>query len=927
MVEAWARFIVRPAVARAVVALTILVLGVGAWLSSGVTQDDDVLAFLPESNEDIATFRRINARFGSTDVAMVGIPSDDPFDPRFLDRLGALTRQLRDTQGLDSVLSLTNVADFRDDPTTGGIINDDLVAALPTDEASKRALRERVMSRDHVVGTLISEDADAVVVYAFGLAGSQPRALATKVRDAVEVHFPETAVWYGGAPFISTYIFETTQADMARLTPWAIAMIVIIMLAAFRDLLGSGLGLLATTVGIVVSRAAMAVTGTSVNIVLSSMPIILFAIGSAYAIHILSHVDRHAREVGPGPEAVVRTLVGTGPTVVAAGLTTVVGLGSFVAMDIAPMQSFGLYTALGILVALITSLTFVPAVLALFPRPVKESTGGPLKPVMLRLARTVLVNRGPVGVVVGLVAVLGLGLAGSVDTRMDLRAFFHEGTAPDLAQRFLNDKFGGSTFIQLSVQGDLEDPAVLRTVGRVADEISLVPHVTGVQSIEDVIGLVGDAMAGVRRIPDTRGQVAALYRFAASDPAVGRLVTDEHDEALLQIKIDTDDATIVDATLAAIQDVVTRLAPTAYTTGPASPAEAAPRVASRLTALLHAYDVPTPAALPDRITTMLGEEAGPADPAGVTAHVAAFLTSEESFVPLSDPAAQAVAQALAALGPDPADDASLAAIEQALTEAGEDPASGFDVQLAVSQPLSDAWRHAGAAARVRALLAALRLPLPTGGTGERLTDRMVAAVQDLGAPTALAPAEAGADGAASLAWTVSGMPVLYQGLSRSVTANQFKSLGLALTLVFLIMTVMYRSVSTGLLATAPTALTLVAVYGGMGWMGVHLDIGTSMLASIILGAGVDYAVHLLAAWEGDDALSAAEAAVEETSHPIWTNAFMVAAGFFVLTLGDARPLENVGTLTSAAMLAAAFCTFLVIPLLAGRTRYLRGRAT
>jgi predicted RND superfamily exporter protein len=107
-------------------------------------------------------------------------------------------------------------------------------------------------------------------------------------------------------------------------------------------------------------------------------------------------------------------------------------------------------------------------------------------------------------------------------------------------------------------------------------------------------------------------------------------------------------------------------------------------------------------------------------------------------------------------------------------------------------------------------------------------------------------------------------------------------------------------------------------------LGVHLDIGTSMLASIIIGAGVDYAVHLMAAWEigeGQTALDAAEHAVAETSHAIWTNAVMVAAGFFVLTLGDAKPLQNVGGLTSAAMVTAAVCTFLVIPMFANKTRY------
>ena len=50
---------------------------------------------------------------------------------------------------------------------------------------------------------------------------------------------------------------------------------------------------------------------------------------------------------------------------------------------------------------------------------------------------------------------------------------------------------------------------------------------------------------------------------------------------------------------------------------------------------------------------------------------------------------------------------------------------------------------------------------------------------------------------------------------------------------------------------------------------------------------------------------------------------MVAAGFFVLTLGEARPLKNVGGLTAAAMVTAAMATFLVIPSLARRRFYRR----
>ncbi|MBT3221619.1 MAG: MMPL family transporter [Proteobacteria bacterium] len=99
-----------------------------------------------------------------------------------------------------------------------------------------------------------------------------------------------------------------------------------------------------------------------------------------------------------------------------------------------------------------------------------------------------------------------------------------------------------------------------------------------------------------------------------------------------------------------------------------------------------------------------------------------------------------------------------------------------------------------------------------------------------------------------------------------------------------------------------------------------------MLGSIIIGAGVDYAVHFLSAWRAakDAGVEAGMTqAVEDTAPAIWTNALMVSAGFFVLTLGEARPLQNVGGLTSAAMLVAAVMTFVAIPVLARKVTYSR----
>jgi predicted RND superfamily exporter protein len=199
------------------------------------------------------------------------------------------------------------------------------------------------------------------------------------------------------------------------------------------------------------------------------------------------------------------------------------------------------------------------------------------------------------------------------------------------------------------------------------------------------------------------------------------------------------------------------------------------------------------------------------------------------------------------------------------------------------------------------------------------------ALVDLENPTAMVPAEPGQN-AKTLELTVTGLPVMHRGLSVSATRNQVKSLVFALVLVVLIMAMLYRSLFSGLLVAAPILLTLVVIYGGMGLLGVNLDIGTAMLASLILGAGVDYAVHLASAWRAADhepLAAAAARAADDTGPAIWTNAIMVCVGFYVLTLGEARPLQNVGSLTAAAMLVAALATFLAIPVLARKRRYRR----
>lgn len=924
-----AQFLVRRNAAWATVFIVFAMSIAGIFYASRVQRDDDVLAFLPRQNPEVGIFYDVSKRFGSLDIALVGIEADDVLAPDFLKRLRTVTKKLNETEGLGHTMSLTNVEDFAPNLQQGGITTDYLIGQIPESDADRAALREKVMSRDHVVGNLISKDGRSTLLYCFSGYGTEQKVTAQKVRSAIEEAFPNEKKYWGGAPFISTYIYDVTQEDMRRLAPWAVLVIVLITIFSFRDVIGAGLALLSTGLGILMSLGLMGMFNVSVNVVLGSLPVILFALGSAYPVHILTRYYAVAYGTD-GQTALRRTLEEIGPPVIASGLTTTVSLLSFLFMDIAPLRTFGIFTALGIFITLVLAMTFVPAIILLAR--LKGKKPQDLGPATFHIWLTTLPQRRRM-VVGAAVAALSIGSAffvGKLDSRMDNAAFFAKNSPPDQAERFLHDGFGGSLFLQVQVDGDMTDPAVLREVRLLGDRLAAVPHVTSVNHIGNVIAQVNEAMEGDRRIPNTSAKVKLLYQFLAGKKAVEQLVTDDKQHALVVAKLDTTSAgetePLVENLRKLTQDTMLTKVVIADASSNRMDEIAARRrtfVVERLRALgaQYAVTMPPPADIEKNIGGSKAFDVSKVVEKGLVQ----FLSSDECTVELENAdLIQKVATALAGIGAKPAEAKMTEVVAVALGKPATDELVS-DLVGTAARPLDEIWRRASTAELAKQFVATTKLALPEGPKGERFTTAIATALMDVEVPTVALPVKAGEEGQ-TLGVAVTGLPVMHAGLSQSVEANQWRSLGFSLGMVLVIMVALFRSLFSGLLGILPIVLTTSVIYGGMAIIGVKLDIGTSMLASLIIGAGVDYAVHLMVSWrapQGADTGESARMAARETGPAIWVNALMVAAGFFVLTLGEARPLQNVGGLTAAAMITAALATVLVIPLFARKLSYYR----
>jgi uncharacterized protein len=166
---------------------------------------------------------------------------------------------------------------------------------------------------------------------------------------------------------------------------------------------------------------------------------------------------------------------------------------------------------------------------------------------------------------------------------------------------------------------------------------------------------------------------------------------------------------------------------------------------------------------------------------------------------------------------------------------------------------------------------------------------------------------------------LSGIFILYTNMLNSLTASQFKTGFSVFGLIFLMMLLLLRNVRAALICMIPNALPIVFVLGLMGWLGIHLDMATVMIASISLGIAIDGTIHYTVRFREEykidgDASAAVIRSHESIGIAIFYTTLTSIAGFWVLALSNFVPNIYFGIFTGVAMLASLFGALTILPI-------------
>jgi len=159
---------------------------------------------------------------------------------------------------------------------------------------------------------------------------------------------------------------------------------------------------------------------------------------------------------------------------------------------------------------------------------------------------------------------------------------------------------------------------------------------------------------------------------------------------------------------------------------------------------------------------------------------------------------------------------------------------------------------------------------------------------------------------------------LYVVMNQYILSSQVRSFLIAFLLVFGLLGVIFRSFRLLLLCLFPNLLPPLFVLGFMGFTGITLDIGTVMIAAILLGIVVDDTVHFLYRFrrEGSregDLSSRIRAALMGVGPAIVATSVILSVGFLILSLASIQSIANFGILCALAILFALFSDLLLLP--------------
>ncbi|HPS59565.1 MAG TPA: MMPL family transporter [Spirochaetota bacterium] len=167
-------------------------------------------------------------------------------------------------------------------------------------------------------------------------------------------------------------------------------------------------------------------------------------------------------------------------------------------------------------------------------------------------------------------------------------------------------------------------------------------------------------------------------------------------------------------------------------------------------------------------------------------------------------------------------------------------------------------------------------------------------------------------------YLVTGGPTNFNIVSKYIVQGQIEAIFLSITIIFILMFLLYRNFGAGIISMVPVSITVVWIFGIMGFSGIPLGMAQSLVASIAIGIGVDDTIQFTIILRrnlrnGMDLRSAVRAAHLEAGLAMIYTSLSLFWGFSIFIFSHFTPIQESGMLVSGVMLFCTMANLILLP--------------
>jgi len=544
-------------------------------MKNNTKMETDLDKYMPQQHPAFVYSNKAEEWFNIKDGIIIAIENKDGiYNPGTFKKIKNITKALQKMKEIekDDVTSLYTADNIIG--TEEGMDVKAFFKRLPKNKETLDKIQQNVRKNEMVYERLVSKDEKVTVVIAeIGDDTFSQEFYHRILKVAKEFEGPEK-LYVAGRPIVEGTMAYLGPRDMKKMVPIVILVIIIVLLLLLRSFKAMIFTMLVVLFSTVWTFGLMAALKVPIYAVSTMIPVMLIAIGVADGIHLYSHLHLYKKEhpLSSKKEAVLDMIQGMYKPVIMTSITTAIGFISLITSQVYPIKYFGIFTAFGVMMAMVFSLVLIPAGVMVFGIPnwkkkSKNESADTKKLFSFRFSQWIIKYKYITIMLTIIIIIISLLGIGKVWINSSFLEKFEKESDIVLTDQFINKHFGGTSSLNVILDSQEKDafksPDILKLMDRMQDDIEKLKIVGNSFSLADYLKRMNKVMHADREeyniIPDSKNlnaQYLLLYEMSGDPENLWKVVNYNYQKANILIQLKSDNSKAINSTIDIIKKYI-----------------------------------------------------------------------------------------------------------------------------------------------------------------------------------------------------------------------------------------------------------------------------------------------------------------------------------------------------------------------------------